>query len=177
MPLHVAAENGHEAVVLCLGKELGADINQADVKGATPLNIAAQSGHEAVVLCLAKELGADVNLAAHNRTTPLMVAASKKHERIIEILCNHGANPQAMFNNGSSTAADVSKAFGASAAQTAYLEARTHCSNPGCEGAGLKTCARCKQARYCCSGCQHAHWPAHRAECKVAAKARAAKGK
>jgi ankyrin repeat protein len=31
--------------VLCLGKELGADVNQAAVDGTTPLYIAAQHAH------------------------------------------------------------------------------------------------------------------------------------
>jgi hypothetical protein len=54
----------------------------------------------------------------------------------------------------------------ASAEQTAYLEAKTHCSNPGCSGAGIKRCPACKQARYCGEPCQYAHWKAHKADCK-----------
>jgi hypothetical protein len=106
-----------------------------------------------------------------------MVAARNKHEKNIKILCNHGADPQQMQHEGPGTAADVSKAYGASAEQTAYLEARTHCSNPGCDGTGRKNCAECKQARYCTSECQHVHWLAHKGEGKVAAKVRATKGK
>jgi hypothetical protein len=65
------------------------------------------------------------------------------------------------------TAADVSKWFDAPAALTEYLEAKQHCSNPGCSGAGLKKCTGCKQARYCKQACQLAHWPAHKVECKA----------
>jgi hypothetical protein len=75
------------------------------------------------------------------------------------------------------TVADISKIFGAPAELHAYLEARTHCMNPECDGAGRKCCAQCKQARYCCKECQRAHWPEHKAERKVAAKARTAKAK
>jgi hypothetical protein len=56
--------------------------------------------------------------------------------------------------------------MGASAEQTAYLEAKTHCSNPGCSGAGIKRIPACKQARYCGEPSQYAHWKAHKADCK-----------
>jgi hypothetical protein len=41
-----------------------------------------------------------------------------------------------------------------------------HCSNPGCEGAGIRKCTWCKQARYCGQPCFLAHWKAHKADCK-----------
>jgi hypothetical protein len=76
------------------------------------------------------------------------------------------------------TAAYLSKHAGASAEQTAYLLAKTHCSNTGCSGAGIMKCTRCKQARYCGEPCQLAHWKAHKAECKRwAAELKAGKGK
>jgi hypothetical protein len=53
------------------------------------------------------------------------------------VLTKHGANAKASHDQGS-TAADFSRQQGASAEQTAYLEARTHCANPGCDGAGFK---------------------------------------
>jgi hypothetical protein len=40
------------------------------------------------------------------------------------------------------------------------------CSSPGCGGSGVKRCTSCKQARYCAQGCQSAHWPANKADCK-----------
>jgi hypothetical protein len=175
-PLYIAAQLGYEALVRGLVKECGADVDQTEHRACSPLFVAAGQGQEAVVLCLAKELGADVNLAANDGSTPLMTAARHKHKRVVRILLKLGANLQAMHHEQLSTAADFSKAYGASAEQTAYLEARTHCSNPGCEGTGRKCCAECKHARYCCLVCQHAHWPAHKAECKEAAKARAKGG-
>jgi ankyrin repeat protein len=177
-PVYMAAQNGFEAVVRCLVKEFGADVNQATHSGCTPLFTAAQESHEAVVLCLVKELGANVDQIMHDECTPLMVAAHMKHEHTVRLLLKLGADPQALHPE-LGTAAEISKNAGAPVEQNAYLEAKTHCSNPGCTGAGRKTCAECKHARYCSLECQHAHWPAHKAECKVAAKARvrAAKGK
>jgi hypothetical protein len=87
----------------------------------------------------------------------------------------HGADPQAVAP-AFGTAAHISKVDGAPPEQTAYLEAKTHCSNPGCAGAGLKKCTGCKQVRYCGQQCQLAHWAAHKADCEAAAELRAAKG-
>jgi hypothetical protein len=76
-----------------------------------------------------------------------------------------GADPQARHPTDG-TAADISRAFGASPEQTAYLEAKAHCAQPGCSGAGTKKCQGCMQGRYCGLACHVAHWPDHRAECQ-----------
>jgi ankyrin repeat protein len=49
-----AVQRGHEAVVCCLAKECGADVNRADSSGFTPLLAAANSVFVAVVRCLMK---------------------------------------------------------------------------------------------------------------------------
>jgi hypothetical protein len=106
-----------------------------------------------------------------------MIAAEHQNEKkFIKLLLKLGADPQAS-SPGLGTAANISMRANAPAELTAYLEARTHCLSTGCDGAGHKCCAACKQARYCCKECQCAHWPAHKTECKVAAKARTAKAK
>jgi hypothetical protein len=95
---------------------------------------------------------------------------------MVKWLIKNGANAQALHYQ--CTAAEVSKAIGAPAELTTYLEARTHCANPGCDGAGLKKCGVCLEVWFCGKECQVAHWPAHKAQCKVAAaRAKAAKGK
>jgi hypothetical protein len=175
-PLFMAAQDGLLAIVRCLVKELSADVNHAKKDGTRPLYIAAQMGHLDVVRCLVEELGADVNLARKDGATALMVAASEKHHKIVAYLMRHGADPQASAPR-CGTAADVSKRYGAPTAQTAYLEAKTQCSNPGCAGAGFKKCTGCKHVRYCGQQCQLAHWPAHKVDCKAAAELRASKGK
>jgi ankyrin repeat protein len=96
---------------------------------------------------LVEECGADVNQATHDGRTPLGVASAGKHKSITAWLIKKGANPQA-FNSAFGTVADISRKVGASAEQTAYLEVKMYCSNPGCSGAGLKKCTGCKQARY-----------------------------
>jgi ankyrin repeat protein len=141
-PLYNAAGYGWLQAVRILVKELGADVNQATIDGCTPLYVAAQLGHLSVVQCLIKELGANVNQAAYNGATPLMAASQNKHMEVVVWLIKHGANAQAS-TPAFGTAANVSREIGAPADQTAYLEARTHCANPGCDGAGLKKCAGC----------------------------------
>jgi ankyrin repeat protein len=128
-PLCAAAQEGHVAVVQCLVKEFGADVNQATKNGSTPLYIPAQWGILTVVQCLVKELGADINQARLNESTPLMAASAAKHMEVVVWLIKHGADAQAS-QLISGTAADISRDFGATAEQTAYLEARTHCANP-----------------------------------------------
>jgi hypothetical protein len=129
---------------------------------------AAQRGHLDVLQCLVEEFGADVNLAAHDGRTALMMASYGRHEKLVKWLLKHGADAQATTARG--TAVDASKDGGAPIASTEYLEAKAHCSNPGCSGAGLKKCTGCKQARYCGQTCQLAHWKAHKAGCKMETK-------
>jgi ankyrin repeat protein len=163
-PLFIAAQKGHVSVLRCLVKELGADVNQTMHDGSTPLFIAAQLGHMDIVRCLVKEIGADINQAKHSGSTPLMTASYHKHGELVQWLVKEGADPQATHRHG--TAAEVSKVAGASVEQTAYLEAKAHCSHPGCSGPGLMKCTGCSQARYCGKACQLAHWTAQKVECK-----------
>jgi ankyrin repeat protein len=135
------------------------------VEQPTSLHIAAQKGNLAMVRCLVKECGAHVNHANHNGATPLMVAEKNKNIEVVEFLLKHGANPQ-LSSSIYGTAADISSMIGAPAEQTEYLDARTHCANYGCDGAGVKKCAGCLKVYYCKRECQLAHWLAHKADCK-----------
>jgi hypothetical protein len=164
IPLSSAAFNGHVDIMRCLVKECGANVNQGSDDGITSLIIAAQRGNLSAVQCLVKELGADIHQADKKGGTPLMAASHYKHSSVVKWLIKAGADPQASAPWG--TAADLSKEAGASAEQTAYLEAKTHCSSPECSGAGILKCTGCKNARYCGEPCQLAHWKAHKADCK-----------
>jgi ankyrin repeat protein len=175
-PLDIAALSGHLAVVVCLVKDAGADVDRVDARrGSTPLLRAALIGNLEVVQCLV-EIGADVNFAAEDGGRPLMIAAQRMQHKVVRYLLKQGADPQ-VLHDGLGTAADISEYVNAPGEETAYLEARTHCANPGCTNAGLKKCERCLQVYFCGSACIRAHWPAHKTECKAAAaNLRAAKG-
>jgi ankyrin repeat protein len=74
-PVLSAAFLGNIAVLQCLIKELGADVNQEQGKhGYRALFIAAANGSLAVMRCLVQELGADVNKVAKDGITPLCIA-------------------------------------------------------------------------------------------------------
>jgi hypothetical protein len=62
--------------------------------------------------------------------------------------------------------ASFSRHLGPSFEQTAFLEAKIHCSTPGCSCAGLLKCTACRQVWYCGETCQLAHWKAHKADCR-----------
>jgi hypothetical protein len=129
-----------------------------------------------MVRCLLK-LRANVNQLCNNGATPLMAASTHKHEEVVKWLVKAGANTQATFPGFHNSALATSRHFGESASLIAYLEAKTHCSNTGCSGAGLKNCPACK-TRYCGEPCQMAHWKAHKADCKRrSAELAASKGK
>jgi hypothetical protein len=168
-PMMIAAADGHVAIVRCLAREHGADINLVQQEGATALLLAAQNGHLNVVQCLVKNFGADVNQRNNNGTTALVTASYGKHEKVVKWLLKNGANAQAFAAPG--TAVDASRAGGAPIEQTEYLEAKAHCSNPGCSGARLKKCTGCKQVRFCGQVCQLAHWKAHKVDCKASKNA------
>jgi ankyrin repeat protein len=68
---------------------LGADVNKADVKGASPLFVAAQNGHLEVLRCLLQDFGADVNQATIGGTTPMMIAAQHGHVAVVPPLIKH----------------------------------------------------------------------------------------
>jgi ankyrin repeat protein len=163
--LHVAAAKGLLDLATCLVMELGANVNAGNRDGCTALWNAARYGRLDLVRELLK-LKANVDQAPSNGITPLMTASFGKHEEVVVWLIKAGADAQLSMHGFHQTAADVSRVEGASASQTAYLEAKTHCSNPGCSGAGLKKCPACKHARYCGEPCQLAHWKAHKADCK-----------
>jgi hypothetical protein len=165
-----AARAGHLNVVRCLVNELSADINKASQTGQTPLYEAAQQGDLDMVRCLVNELGADINQASHEDATPLMIAAICKHAKVVTWLVKADADLKAFgalpSGDTHANAATLSWWAGASSEQTAYLESKTHCANPGCSGTGLFKCTVCKNVRYCGAPCQLAHWMAHKADCK-----------
>jgi hypothetical protein len=148
----------------CLLYDFGADVNVTDNDSDTALMVAARETDAKICKLLVKA-GADINFANYCGNTALIIAAHCKNAVLTKWLVKAGANPQA--KNGSyHTAGDISRVVGASPEQTAYLEAKAHCAQPGCSGAGTKKCQGCMQGRYCGPACHVAHWPAHKAECR-----------
>ena len=50
----------------------------------------------------------------------------------------------------------------------AHMTAMHACAGCRRSAVGLRTCARCRTARYCSRECQAAHWPQHKRECRPA---------
>jgi predicted LPLAT superfamily acyltransferase len=81
-----ATESGSIAVVQCLVRELGADVDVARSDGETPLFIASWNGNLDLVRYLVKILGADVNKESTLGTTALFVAAQNGHLEVVRCL-------------------------------------------------------------------------------------------
>jgi len=88
-PLHLAAEEGHEAVLRYL-VEGRAQVNLQNKSRHTPLHRAAANGHEAACRFLVLSAGAQVDALSKNSNTPLMLATGNGHERIVRFLIEEG---------------------------------------------------------------------------------------
>lgn len=89
-PLHVAAREGHHAVVKLLVEE-GFQTDALDGDRRTPLSHACEGGHlKSVEILLAKRRFAGVHIADNNRRTPLSYAAAEGHVAIVATLVGLG---------------------------------------------------------------------------------------
>ncbi|KAI0446884.1 hypothetical protein F4803DRAFT_559087 [Xylaria telfairii] len=89
-PLHVAAREGHHAVVKLLVEE-GFQIDALDGDRRTPLSHACEGGHlKSVEILLTKRRFAGVHIADKNRRTPLSYAAAEGHVAIVATLVGLG---------------------------------------------------------------------------------------
>jgi hypothetical protein len=68
-PFCNAVRGGNYEVEQCLVRELGADVNQANVDDYTPLYIASERGNLKMVRYLAIELGADIKAGGKGHTS------------------------------------------------------------------------------------------------------------
>lgn len=87
-PLHLASENGHEAIVKLL-LEKGADLEALDSDDSTPLHRASENGyHEVVKLLLHKKV--DKERRDRFDRTPLYLASENGHEAVVGLLLGEG---------------------------------------------------------------------------------------
>ncbi|KAL4755783.1 uncharacterized protein BDW70DRAFT_167857 [Aspergillus foveolatus] len=91
-PLSWAVENGHEAAVVKLLLEMGADPESKDEFWWTPLSRAAANGHEAVVKLLL-DRGADIESKDTDNQTRLYLAAEEGRARM-ELLLDRGVDQE-----------------------------------------------------------------------------------
>ncbi|UKZ49622.1 hypothetical protein TrVGV298_003869 [Trichoderma virens] len=90
--LHIAADNGNEAIAKIL-LDYNADPNAQSVEWGTPLGIASYSDNEAIVKLLI-EYGAKVNtISASEHGTALCAAASNGSHSACRLLLDKGADP------------------------------------------------------------------------------------
>ncbi|XDG09916.1 hypothetical protein ABKA04_009531 [Annulohypoxylon sp. FPYF3050] len=93
-PLHIAAREGHFAVVQLLVRE-GFLIDGRDGDGRTPLSYACEGGHlDNIQFLFSKKRFIDVNSMDDNGRTPLSYAAAEGHVDVVAALIGQGSvNP------------------------------------------------------------------------------------
>ena len=133
-PLHLAAKNGHNAVVHAL-LEAGAAPGAADKLGLTALHRASERGHTDIVRALL-DAKASAGAARDNGTTPMYLAARDGHAAIVTLLLEHGADADASMmpvRNAEAGITPLYAAAGRGHAETASLllaaGAQVDCTN------------------------------------------------
>lgn len=92
------AVDGHNTALAAILIEKGAALNSKDKDGRTPLSWAADDGFMVKLLV---EKGADVHAADKHGRTPLSWAATGGfHYSAVNLLLDHGAEPNSRDNNG-----------------------------------------------------------------------------
>lgn len=93
-PLHVAADNGRDAVVRLLLKRR-ADANARTDRGRTPLHIAAEKGYKSVVQLLLNHDDTETDARDQENQTPLHLALRGSHYLVAQVLISSGAQVDA----------------------------------------------------------------------------------
>jgi ankyrin repeat protein len=80
------------ALVKCLVKDLGADVNQAMNNGSLAVHLAARTGNLDLLRYLVEEFGPVINNATEDGCTPLFIAGHKGHVTAVRYLKKLGAD-------------------------------------------------------------------------------------
>lgn len=91
MPLCLAVQSGHEAMVQLLLNAYNIIVDSKNSRGWTPLALAAGNGHTPTMKILAESGRADVNAKDAQGLTPLSIARTTKREDIAKLLRSYGA--------------------------------------------------------------------------------------
>ncbi|KAK4693212.1 hypothetical protein P7C71_g4145, partial [Lecanoromycetidae sp. Uapishka_2] len=86
LPLHFAAEEGHEPVVRLLLKLPDIDVNKKDYTGQTALFKAAHHGKPDVVRLLLQQRGIEPDCVSNDGFTPLITSVFEKHTEVTRLL-------------------------------------------------------------------------------------------
>ncbi|KAK4198199.1 hypothetical protein QBC40DRAFT_331921 [Triangularia verruculosa] len=90
--LVVAASVNAESVISAFAN-YGIDVNIVDTRGNTPLGWAAELGYENIARLLAADIRISIDRRNQQGQTPMLLASTFGHDKIVEILLQHGSNP------------------------------------------------------------------------------------
>ncbi|KRZ56108.1 Ankyrin-1 [Trichinella nativa] len=99
IPLHLAAETGHLAVVGQLLSRSTSQVHMKDSRGRTALHVASSQGHYDIVSLLVSQ-GSDVNAADINGWTPMHFSTNAGHLNVVKFLIESGANSSSKSTDG-----------------------------------------------------------------------------
>ncbi|KAL7950516.1 ankyrin repeat-containing domain protein [Trichoderma barbatum] len=101
-PLHLAAENGHLAIVDWISKRPDLDLNRQDNSGCSCVERAARAGHAEIVSLLLDNPSLTMDWNSTQRSNPLCLAAEHGHEATARVILERhghriGVNSQASY--------------------------------------------------------------------------------
>ena len=100
-PLHLAAQEGHFAMVKAIWERSSSSLHDVTNDGRTALYIASDKGHTDIVSWILQQDNINVDAATNRDWTPLHAAALAGHSDVVDLLLTHKANINARHNNGS----------------------------------------------------------------------------
>lgn len=99
IPLHLAAQQGHIAVVGMLLSRSTQQQHAKDVRGRTPLHLAAMNGHYEMVSLLIAQ-GSNINVMDQHGWTGMHFATKAGHTNVVKLFVTSSADAQAETKEG-----------------------------------------------------------------------------